>query len=58
MVDGSCVLEDNVHVAMYASIRDGVEIGRNSIIGMGLVTKNVPENTIVIGVPDAHLEET
>lgn len=52
LLGGSCILEDNVHVAMSASIRDGIEIGRNSIIGMGsVVTKDVPRNTIVIGVP-------
>jgi len=53
VLGGSCILEDNVHVAMSAVIRDGgIVIGKNSLIGMGsVVTKNIPENSTVIGIP-------
>lgn len=52
ILGGSCVLGENVHVAMSGTIRDGVKIGSNSKIGMGaIVTKDVPNNTIVIGNP-------
>jgi UDP-3-O-[3-hydroxymyristoyl] glucosamine N-acyltransferase len=52
LLGGSCILGDNVHVAMSASIRDGVKIGKNAVIGMGsVVTKDVSDNTVVIGVP-------
>ena len=52
LLGGSCILDDNVHVAMSASIRDGIKIGKNAVIGMGsVVTKDVSDNTIVIGIP-------
>ena len=32
--------------------RQGVTIGKNSVVGMGaVVTKDVPPDTVVIGVP-------
>lgn len=52
LVAGGCVLGDNVHIAMSATTRDGIKIGRNAQIGMGaVVTKDVPADTTVIGVP-------
>jgi len=52
LVAGSCHLEDNVHVSMSVTIRDNVKIGKNAILGMGsVITKNVPPNVTVIGVP-------
>ena len=54
LLGGSCNLEDNVYVAMCAIIREGIRVGKNALVGMGsVVTKNVPENITVIGVP-AH----
>lgn len=59
LIAGSCVLENNVHVAMCAVIRDGVRVGKNAIIGMGaVVTKNVLENTTVIGIPARPIKKT
>jgi acetyltransferase-like isoleucine patch superfamily enzyme len=43
---------DNVWIGAGVVILDGVHIGRNSIIGAGsVVTRSVPENTTVAGVP-------
>jgi len=57
LVAGSCILGDNVHVAMSVTIRDYVKIGKNSIIGMGsVVTKNIPPNVTVMGVPAKQIK--
>jgi maltose O-acetyltransferase len=45
-------VEDNVLIGANATILPGVTIGKNSIVGAGaVVTKDVPENTIVGGNP-------
>lgn len=46
------VVEDHVTIGAGASLLPGVIIGRNAIVGASaLVTKNVPENSVVMGVP-------
>ena len=43
---------DNVWLGSGVVILDGVHIGRSSIVGAGsVVTKSVPDNTTVAGVP-------
>jgi len=45
-------IEDDVIIGSKAVIKAGVTIGRNSVVGMGaVVTKDVPSDTVVIGVP-------
>lgn len=45
-------IADNVWIGVKSIIMDGVTIGQNSIVGAGsVVTKNVPPNCIVAGVP-------
>jgi len=45
-------IEDNVIIGAHAVIKAGVTIGKNSVVAMGaVVTKNVPENTVVVGIP-------
>jgi len=45
-------IDDNVWIGAGARILDGVSIGRNAVIGAGsVVTKSVPANTTVVGVP-------
>ena len=46
------VLKKNVWVGSNATILSGVTIGENAIVGAGsVVTKDVPDNAIVGGVP-------
>lgn len=46
------IIENNVFVGAGALILKGVRVGRNSIIGAGsVVTKNIPDNSMVAGNP-------
>jgi len=45
-------IEDNVSIGSGAIIMGGIRIGKGAMIGAGaVVTKDVPEHTIVAGVP-------
>lgn len=45
-------ISDNCWLGAGSKVLDGVKIGKNSIIGAGsVVTRDVPENSTVIGVP-------
>ncbi|MDB9526591.1 acyltransferase [Oscillatoria sp. CS-180] len=49
---GPVVIEDDVWLGAGATVLDGVRIGRGSVIGAGaLVTKDLPEYSVAIGVP-------
>jgi len=49
---GDIVVEDNVWIGSNAIILEGVRIGKNSVVAAGaVVTRNVPENVVVAGVP-------
>jgi acetyltransferase-like isoleucine patch superfamily enzyme len=49
---GSVFIEDCVWIGSNVSILPGVRIGKGSIIGTGsIVTKDIPENSIAVGVP-------
>ena len=49
---GKIIIGDNVFIGNHAAILSGAHIGNNSIIGYGsIVTKDVPENSVVCGVP-------
>lgn len=49
------IIEENVYFGLRCNVlsgKEGITIGRNSIIGAGsLVNKNVDEYTVVVGVP-------
>ena len=52
LVPGLIHIKKNAWIGAAASIMPGVTIGENAIIAAGaIVTKNVPDNTIVGGVP-------
>jgi maltose O-acetyltransferase len=50
--DKKIVIGDNVWLGSHCCILAGVKIGKGSVIGAGsVVTKDVPENVIMAGVP-------
>ncbi|MFO7619628.1 MAG: LpxD N-terminal domain-containing protein [Thermoplasmata archaeon] len=58
MIGGSVIIGDYAWVAPSACIRDGIKIGRNSTVGLGaVVTKDVPDNAVVMGVPAKSIRE-
>lgn len=49
---GAVIIHDNVWIGEGASILPNVTIGKNSIVGSSaVVTKDVPENVVVGGIP-------
>ena len=49
---GPIIIEDNVWICEGAVVLSGVTIGKNAIVATNaVVTKNVPANSIVAGVP-------
>lgn len=52
VMSGHCHIKSGAFLGVNSTLRDGITIGENSIIGMGsLVTKNVPDNETWIGSP-------
>jgi len=46
------IIEDRVAIGTSSTILAGIHIGKNSIVGAGaVVTKDVPENVVVVGNP-------
>ena len=46
------VIGDNVWVGAHACVLDGVKVGAGAVLGAGcVVTKDVPENAVCVGVP-------
>ena len=55
---GTPIIGDNVKVYAGAIIVGGVHIGDNAIIGAGtVVTKDVPDNTLVVGAQNRIIEK-
>ena len=49
---GSVIIEDNVWIGEGVCVLPGVKIGKNAIIGANsVVTKNIPQNTVAVGIP-------
>lgn len=55
MVSRPTVLENNVWLGAGVVVLKGVRIGCNVVVGAGaVVTKDVPRDTVVVGVPARH----
>jgi acetyltransferase-like isoleucine patch superfamily enzyme len=49
---GGICIEDNVWLGARVTVLDGVTVGKDSIVGTGaVVTKDIPESAIAVGVP-------
>ncbi|MBI2446482.1 MAG: UDP-3-O-(3-hydroxymyristoyl)glucosamine N-acyltransferase, partial [Parcubacteria group bacterium] len=54
-IGGSVEIGDDSFIGISASIKNQKKIGKNVTVGMGaVVTKDIPDNTIVIGNPARH----
>lgn len=54
---GRIIIKDNVHIGMNSIIMPNATIGNNCIIGCGaVVTKDVPDNSIIGGVPAKYIK--
>ena len=54
---GCITIGDNVHIGTNATIMPGVTIGDNVIIGcMAVVTRDIPSNSVAVGVPARVIE--
>lgn len=53
------IIGNNVYIGNNAMIMPNVIIGDNVVIGAGtIVTKNVPNNSVVVGIPGRVIEST
>lgn len=56
---GGVHIEEGAHVGLGASILQGIRIGKNAVVGAGaVVIRDVPEGTVVVGVPAAPVGKT
>lgn len=56
-VFGRIVIGDNSNIGWNVIILPGVTIGKNCVIGAGaVVTKDIPDNSIAVGVPAKVIE--
>lgn len=56
---GPINIGNNVHIGFNSIIMPGVSIGNNCVIGCGaVVTKNIPDNSVVGGVPAKIIKST
>lgn len=54
---GKIKIGNNVHIGMNVIVMPGVTIGDNVVIGCGaIVTKNIPSNSVAVGVPAKVIE--
>ena len=54
---GKIIIGNNVHIGINSIIMPNVTIGDNVVIGAGaVVTKNIPSNSVAVGVPAKVIE--
>ena len=57
LLAGEVHVGEGSHVGIGASVKQGMRIGRNAIVGAGaVVVKDVPDNSIFVGVPARFLK--
>lgn len=57
-VAGACRIGDATYIGMGATVIDHISIGSHSVVGAGaVVTKDVPDNVLVVGVPAKIVKE-
>lgn len=58
MIAGSCIINENTWIAPSTSVLNGINIGRNSMTGVGSVLiKDVGNNQVVAGVPAKKIKD-
>ena len=58
-IAGSCNIGQKTFIGMGAIVLDHINIGSNSVVGAGaLVTKDVPDNVQVMGIPARIVKES
>jgi acetyltransferase EpsM len=57
-IAGNCYIGIQTYIGIGATVVDGIKIGAHSVIGAGsVVTKDVPDNVLVVGVPGKVVRE-
>jgi UDP-3-O-[3-hydroxymyristoyl] glucosamine N-acyltransferase len=58
MIAGSTKIGDYAHIAPSASFMNKIEVGRNTLVGLGsVVIGNIPDNSVVAGVPAKKIRD-
>ncbi len=57
-IAGNCHIGPQTYIGIGATIVDGIKVGAHSVIGAGsVVTKDVPDRVLVVGVPAKVVKE-